>query len=117
MAKSPSRAMVYAPGHPRADTQGKVPRAWIVMEKMIARPVTKGEIVHHENEDPRDDAPSNLRLFPNVEAHSSYHSKLVSFRQGPDGRKARARLAWSRMSPERRANRELSCAQRLKRYA
>ncbi len=63
------------PDHPRADVRGCVFEHRFVMEQMIGRFLRTEEVVHHENGDKTDNAPVNLRLFPNQAAHSSYHAK------------------------------------------
>lgn len=116
-AKPHSRVMVRMPGHPRANTQGAVPRAWLAMEKMIGRPVSKGEVVHHEDENPRNDAAENLRLFPSQAAHCAYHSKKIAQHLGSTGRRERARRAWADMPEEERRQRGVLGGARIRCYA
>ena len=118
MNKAPtSRVMVYKPDHPRADRQGKVPRSWLVMEKIIGRAVAKGEIVHHINEDPRDDSPSNLQLFPSKAEHWLHHFNLRKAKESPEQRSERAKKSWSDMSPEQRVARSALSSERIRKYA
>ena len=44
-----------------------------VAMKCLGRELTKEEIVHHINEDPSDDRPENLYLFPNQGDHMKQH--------------------------------------------
>lgn len=44
-----------------------------VMAKKLGRPLTKIEVVHHEDENKLNNEPSNLRLFKNKKAHITYH--------------------------------------------
>ena len=42
----------------------------------LGRPLARGEVIHHHDCDPSNNAIENLWYFPTVSAHSSYHSKL-----------------------------------------
>lgn len=46
----------------------------VVAEKMIGRPLAKGEIVHHINHDHRDNRPENLRIMTQSE-HAKLHAE------------------------------------------
>lgn len=39
----------------------------------IGRPLRPGEIVHHKNNDPRDNHPDNLVVLPNQSVHMRLH--------------------------------------------
>lgn len=47
-----------------------------IMEKVIGRPLTSKEVVHHIDGDKLNNSPSNLMLFPNQAAHAAHHAKL-----------------------------------------
>jgi DNA-binding XRE family transcriptional regulator len=47
----------------------------VVMEKAIGRPLRKGEIVHHVNEDGHDNRPANLVLCENQAHHFRLHKE------------------------------------------
>ena len=47
----------------------------VIMEKIVGRELTRDEIVHHINLDPRDNRPENLMLM-NQSDHVSYHIAL-----------------------------------------
>lgn len=66
------------PWHPRADKKGYVPRAFIVAELKLGRPVAPGEIVHHKDEDPSNDHPDNLEVLASQAEHARLHSSLRS---------------------------------------
>lgn len=42
-------------------------------EWKIGRPLRPGEVVHHLNNDPRDNHPDNLAVFPSQSAHMRLH--------------------------------------------
>lgn len=45
----------------------------IVAEKTIGRKLKKGEVVHHIDENKRNNHPLNLMVFPNQAAHAAWH--------------------------------------------
>ena len=44
-----------------------------VAEKMLGRPLEKGEVVHHINQDKRDNSPLNLMIFSSQGKHAEWH--------------------------------------------
>lgn len=47
----------------------------IVMEEKLGRALLPGEIVHHIDEDKRNNHPDNLELFASASEHSRHHAK------------------------------------------
>jgi len=45
----------------------------IVAEKMIGRPLKRGEVVHHINRNKRDNNPENLIVFSSQAEHAAWH--------------------------------------------
>jgi len=75
---------ILKPNHPRANKQGYVKRANLVMEKMIGRFLEIDEVVHHKGikypidsiKNKQDDRPKNLQLFNNHSEHLKFHREL-----------------------------------------
>lgn len=49
----------------------------VVMEKIIGRKLLPGEVVHHIDEDKRNNDPSNLMLFSSQAEHAAHHKALL----------------------------------------
>lgn len=57
------------------DDGRKRPEHRVVAERMIERPLRRGEHVHHANEDRTDNSPENLRVLT-VSEHISIHKRI-----------------------------------------
>ena len=68
-------ARVYKPGHPNARPDGSIYAHVFVMSEILGRPLKEGEVVHHEDEDTRNNTPGNLMLFESQAEHLLYHAK------------------------------------------
>jgi hypothetical protein len=64
--------MIFSPNHPNS-MDGYVYEHRLVMERELGRYLTREEVVHHRNEVRDDNAPENLRLFPNQAEHMRFH--------------------------------------------
>jgi len=64
--------LVRKPDHPHANGNGYIRRSRLVMEKHLGRYLKPEEIVHHDK-DKDDDRIENLKLFPGVSEHVSFH--------------------------------------------
>lgn len=47
----------------------------------LGQPLPKGWVIHHLNENPRDNRPENLILFRSPADHSTYHVRLIDLQQ------------------------------------
>ena len=65
------------PDHPNADSRGRKYLHHIVVEKKIGRLVRKGEVVHHRNENKRDNSEENLEVLTRG-AHTALHKKPLT---------------------------------------
>jgi hypothetical protein len=48
----------------------------------LGQPVPKGWVIHHIDENPRNNNPGNLMLFVSARAHSKYHQLLLKLQRG-----------------------------------
>lgn len=51
----------------------------IVAEQMLGRPLKPGEVVHHIDENKRNNSPENLMVFASQKEHAAYHVKMNRF--------------------------------------
>lgn len=71
--------LVRVPEHPRAHN-GYVYEHLIVAEKALGRPVPLGVEVHHVNESPADNRPSNLVICEDKAYHQLLHRRARALR-------------------------------------
>lgn len=68
--------VIYAPEHHRAKSNGYVREHILVAEQCLGRELADGEVIHHINEDKRDNRPENLVVFNSHPDHMKYHWML-----------------------------------------
>lgn len=64
---------VQLPQHPFAWSNGYLYHHRVVMEQLLGRFLQPHEIVHHKDENGRNNDPLNLELLPNQAAHTNHH--------------------------------------------
>lgn len=70
---------VYYPNHPNATKSGWVLEHRYIMSQRIGRPLTNKEVVHHINEDRKDNRIENLQLEASAGLHSlNHHRKILT---------------------------------------
>jgi hypothetical protein len=84
----PAHERHLVPAGRRADFEHR-----LVMARLLGRPLTADEVVHHRNGDRLDNAPGNLELWSTAQ---------------PKGQRVEDKLAWARAFIERYAPGELS---------
>lgn len=48
----------------------------VIAERILGRPLKKGEVVHHIDGNPRNNKEENLRIFPSQSEHARFHKEL-----------------------------------------
>lgn len=66
---------VYCPEHPQATNKGYVAEHRLVIEKSIGRLLAPTEVVHHINDNPKDNRLENLMLLKDEAEHRRLHAK------------------------------------------
>jgi hypothetical protein len=73
---------IYSPTHPHCTKLGYLLEHRLVMEKHIGRTLLPQEIVHHINNDTRDNRIENLMLCDNRAKHNAEHNRKRSSKTG-----------------------------------
>lgn len=73
---------ICRPDHPNCSLQGYVAEHRLIVERDIGRLLRCDEVVHHINEDPKDNRIENLQVMSDSE-HKSHHAK--NRRRSKDG--------------------------------
>lgn len=71
---------VHRPGHPRAKSNGYVLEHLLIAERALGRPVPARYEVHHVNENPADNRPSNLVICEDKAYHKLLHRRRDALR-------------------------------------
>lgn len=94
-AHSDGYVLVAAPGHPRAHL-GYAYEHVLVAERALGHALPPGAQVHHVNENPADNRPSNLVICQDNAYHALLHcrARALAACGNPDGRKCTYCGAW-----------------------
>lgn len=68
--------LIKSPDHPRANQGGYVREHILVAEEALGRPLPEGAVVHHVNEDPADNRPTNLVICQDQAYHKLLHQRM-----------------------------------------
>lgn len=81
--------LIMTPEHPNADGQGYVREHVLVAEKALGKYLPRKARVHHQDEDPTNNTPSNLVICENDKYHKLLHVRLRAYRAtgNPNSRK------------------------------
>ena len=77
--KEISYIKIPSPYHPYKDKNGFVQEHRLIVENKLKRFLTPEEVIHHINEDKKDNRIENLMLFKNQKEHQKFHLKLKQF--------------------------------------
>lgn len=67
--------------HPRADSWGYVDEHVLVAEAALGKHLPPGAIVHHRNEDPRDNRKENLVICQDRAYHALIHARMDALKK------------------------------------
>lgn len=93
--------LLRMPDHPGADSHGYIREHRWVMEQAIGRFLSSEEVVHHKDNDPQNNDPSNLELFASNADHLAETLKGRQPEWSEEGFR-RIQERWSRLSVEQR---------------
>jgi len=65
----------------RSKNENSSKKARVRFAILIGRELTRDEVVHHHDQDPLNNDPSNLWLFPSKGSHSAYHCALRGYQR------------------------------------
>ena len=75
---------IYDPRHQKALNDGCVYEHVIIAEKILGRPLSSEEVIHHKDENRKNNDPSNIMVFRTNEDHSRYHKQKSGLREMGD---------------------------------
>jgi len=74
---------ILMPEHPLAQKNGYVSEHILIAEVYLERLLDRYELVHHINETPSDNSPTNLYVFSSRGEHTSHHARLRAGKEQP----------------------------------
>ena len=69
----------FCPGHRLQNAWGFVAQHRLIAEDTLGRPLERGEVVHHRDEDRTNNSPGNLQVMTQKE-HRSHHGRVMAER-------------------------------------
>lgn len=73
------RKEIHKPDHPNAYKNGNILEYVYIASKKLNRPLLKGEIVHHIDENPFNNDEDNLMVFATKSDHNKFHANGLDF--------------------------------------
>ena len=73
------RYLIYLPKHQKANVTGYVPRYYLIVEKVIGKPLPKNAVIHHVDENQANDINSNLVACENDGYHRLLHQRKRAY--------------------------------------
>jgi hypothetical protein len=70
---------INIPEHPRSDSNGYVIEAIVIAESALGKSLPSGSVVHHVDENPLNNTPSNLVICPSTAYHSLLHQRKRAY--------------------------------------
>lgn len=64
--------------HTKIDGTRKQDHVWVA-ERALGKPLPKGAVVHHVDENPLNNSPSNLVVCPSIKYHALLHKRMRAF--------------------------------------
>lgn len=71
--------VLFRPGHPNADKNGRILEHRLVMSEMLGRPLLPGEVVHHKNGVRLDNRPDNLELWITMQPQGQRTEDMTAY--------------------------------------
>jgi hypothetical protein len=94
--------LLYRPEHPDADSHGLIREHRLIMERQLGRRLLPTEVVHHRDDNPANNDPSNLELYSTNAEHLAETLKGKCPNFSPEGwERMRERGRW--LAASRRA--------------
>lgn len=70
---------IYKPNHPFANSAKLVPEHRLIVEYILKRILNPKEVIHHIDENIKNNFPNNLYLFQSSSNHTKFHALLRKF--------------------------------------
>lgn len=91
---------IWMPEHPNAGSNGHVLEHQVVASAALGRAIPPGVVVHHHNDDPLDNRPSNLVICHDQAYHMLLHQRTRALRASGNASWRKCRYCKEYDSPE-----------------